>query len=97
MVERSLSMREVQGSIPCISTFLEGRRTQAVKGVDSKSTGLCPRRFESCRLRLLMRYQTACSWRGSNPRPWAHKTHALTTRPQERGPPIPLLDAAILR
>ena len=25
-----------------------------------------------------------CSWRGSNPRPWAHKTHALTTRPQER-------------
>jgi hypothetical protein len=26
-------------------------RTQAVKGVDQKSTGLCPRRFESCRLR----------------------------------------------
>ena len=24
------------------------------------------------------------SWRGSNPRPWAHRTHALTTRPQER-------------
>eukprot|EP00665_Eupelagonemidae_sp_cell47_P014742 gene14742-biopygen9624 len=24
-----------------------------------------------------------CSWRGSNPRPWAHRTHALTTRPQE--------------
>ena len=56
MVERSLSMREVQGSIPCISTFCFGgrsRRTQAVKGVDSKSTGLCPRRFESCRLRVL--------------------------------------------
>ena len=31
------------------------RRTQAVKGVDPKSTGLCPRRFESCRLRLLSR------------------------------------------
>ncbi len=29
---------------------------------------------------------TRCSWRGSNPRPWAHKTHALTTRPQERDP-----------
>jgi hypothetical protein len=28
------------------------RRTQAVKGVDPKSTGLCPRRFESCRLRI---------------------------------------------
>ncbi len=34
-----------------------------------------------------------CSWRGSNPRPWAHKTHALTTRPQERirsGPKLPV-------
>ena len=30
----------------------ERSRTQAVKGVDQKSTGLCPRRFESCRLRL---------------------------------------------
>ena len=34
-----------------------------------------------------------CSWRGSNPRPWAYKTHALTTRPQERirsGPKLPV-------
>ena len=30
------------------------RRTQAVKGVDQKSTGLCPRRFESCRLRAFI-------------------------------------------
>ena len=29
-------------------------RTQAVKGVDQKSTGLCPRRFDSCRLRFLL-------------------------------------------
>ena len=33
-----------------------GRRTQAVKGVDPKSTGLCPRRFESCRLRLFRKH-----------------------------------------
>ena len=36
-----------------------GRRTQAVKGVDPKSTGLCPRRFESCRLRFWMRRRKA--------------------------------------
>ena len=149
MVERSLSMREVQGSIPCISTHLlkrrkhprwgsnpqppapetdalplrhaglsciepsscggtdsnlpkagrrnksgpwscwgsnpgpspyqsdalptelhdrcRGRRTQAVKGVDSKSTGLCPRRFESCRLRLLDGHRKSYPWWDSNP------------------------------
>ena len=56
------------------STTSSSRRTQAVKGVDSKSTGLCPRRFESCRLRpfacqpfLRGKSRTSLSRRESNP------------------------------
>ena len=50
--ERQTEDLKVPGSIPGGGTLpARGSRTQAVKGVDQKSTGLCPRRFESCRLR----------------------------------------------
>jgi hypothetical protein len=49
--ERQTEDLKVPGSIPGGGTFVHRSRTQAVKGVDQKSTGLCPRRFESCRLR----------------------------------------------
>ncbi len=63
-------------------------RTQAVKGVDQKSTGLCPRRFESCRLRPCFAVLTCTSNRakdhhprwGSNPQPPAPETDALPLR-----------------
>ena len=32
--------------------FIHSNRARAVKGFDSKSNGLSPRRFESCRLRF---------------------------------------------
>ena len=44
-VERVLCMHEAEGSIPSISTRQYGR---AVKALDLKSNGQCPRRFESC-------------------------------------------------
>ena len=52
--ERQTEDLKVPGSIPGGGTFVHRSRTQAVKGVDQKSTGLCPRRFESCRLRCFV-------------------------------------------
>ena len=49
-----------------------GSRTQAVKGVDPKSTGLCPRRFESCRLRV--------PFRSGETTPGGTRTHNLWLR-----------------
>ncbi len=54
-------MREIRSS-----------RTQAVKGVDQKSTGLCPRRFESCRLRT--------PFRSGKTTPGGTRTHNLWLR-----------------
>ena len=63
----------VAGSIPAAETFLAAcRRTQAVKGVDPKSTGLCPRRFESCRLRM--------PFRSGETTPGGTRTHNLWLR-----------------
>ena len=72
--ERPFRIREVEGSNPSVSIFFlcYGSRTQAVKGVDQKSTGLCPRRFESCRLRLFMYRRKAT--------PGGTRTHNLWLR-----------------
>ena len=40
MVERSLSMREVQGSIPCISTLCPSRHKQAPEGFEPSTLRL---------------------------------------------------------
>ena len=50
-------------------------RTQVVTGLDLKSSGLCPRRFEPCRSRLQMYEQP-----GSNRRSHACEACVLTTR-----------------
>ena len=56
--------------------FLSCRdRTQVVTGLDLKSSGLCPRRFEPCRSRLQMYEQP-----GSNRRSHACEACVLTTR-----------------
>ena len=63
------------------SSSSSSRRTQAVKGVDPKSTGLCPRRFESCRLRpSLSALAKMYGQPGSNRRSHACEACVLTTR-----------------
>ena len=58
-------------------------RTQAVKGVDQKSTGLCPRRFESCRLRQLL-FAVAGRSKSESPAVGIEPTTSGSGRSEER-------------
>ena len=76
---RLLGVRSNQLSYGADNFWSCGDRTQVVTGLDLKSSGLCPRRFEPCRSRLRAGWQMY-EQPGSNRRSHACEACVLTTR-----------------